>query len=123
MTPRDLIEKDLIIMTLPPDLKADVIDQLRRNAEKEIFAEARSRISKEQAAEFDKLLGVVDQGKIEAFLVDQVPQYFALVTQVTKSVLERFKLSLKQATEIHSQVNAQSQAPQAPVAEGEAPQS
>lgn len=107
MSPRDLIEKDLVIMTLPSDMKGEVIDQLYRNAVKEIYIESRRRLPDGKVAELDKLQGVVDEPKLEAFLVEQVPQYFSLVTEITKNVLERFKMSLKEATEIHAQVSAQ----------------
>ena len=106
-------------MSLPPDLKMEVVEQLERNAEKEIYEGARSRISGEKLAEFNKLLGVVDQSKLEVFLVEQVPQYFSLVTQTTKNVLERFKLSLKDATEINMQVSAQNRPQSGEVSGGE----
>lgn len=109
MAPRDLIEKDLVIMSLPQDLKAEVVGNLEHSASSDVLTESRSRLDKDKQAELDKLLGVVDQNKIDAFLIEQVPQYFSLVSDVTKRVLERFKISLKEATEINMQVSAQNQ--------------
>lgn len=92
-----LISKDLSILMLPKELQEKTVSDLAVMAERSAFDALRGEVRGEKRGEFEKLLEVADQGKIEAFLKSHVPHYEEIVTTTTHDELARFTQALGRA--------------------------
>lgn len=82
---------------LPRELQSDAVENLVRMSSSAAFDSLKGEVPGEKRAEFEKLLEVQNEEKIEAFLKSHVPHFQEIVTATTKEELEKFRHALVRA--------------------------